>query len=204
MHESAGGIMSKKTVLSLRSFHTITSWTISAIFVLASCMAPSVSLPQSLAQKPNQPPDGFYAKSVTAAEPEPLHFEQVSSTPNNPAFELKMQTGQAIANTIKMPDQGSFKLSVEVGPSNQILDADTTYAWTAFSLLPLQLTTCTFSPDKWLYGPHRLALGLFGRRSGPERFSKRETSRRIGTSTWSKKGEEIVLSYCLKSNPSHA
>lgn len=128
-HESAGGTMSKKTVVSLCSFRSITSWTIAAILVLTSCMAPPVTSSQGPSQKtiPNLlPANGFSTKSVTATEPAPPQLEQVSSTPANPAFELKMQTGQAIANTIRMPDQGSFKLSVEVGSSNQILDADAT------------------------------------------------------------------------------
>lgn len=158
--------MSKKTVLSLRSFHTITSWTISAIFVLASCMASPVSLPQSPAQKPNLPPDGFHAKSATAAEPEPPHLEQVSSTPNNPAFELKMQTGQAIANTIKMPDQGNFKLSVEVGPSNQILDADATDG-----LDRIQLTAA--APYVLYLQPGQMAVRSSSARAGAFREAKR-------------------------------
>lgn len=127
--ELAGGTMSKKTVISLCLFRNITSWTLAAILALTSCMAPPVSSPMSPAQKPitnPAPADGFHTKSVTATEPAPPHLEQVSSTPANPAFELKMQTGQTVANTIRMPEQGTFKLSVEVGPSNQILDSDGT------------------------------------------------------------------------------
>lgn len=101
--------MRKKTDLSLFSLRSITTWGVLFLFTLTSCMAPPVAN-QKAPLRSQGSDGGFRTQSTQVTEPPPPQLEQVPNAPDNPAYELRFQSGQPVANTVRMPDQGSLSL----------------------------------------------------------------------------------------------
>lgn len=124
--------MSQKIVLSLRVLTTFASCSIAASVSLSSCtptqmISTQVSKDSSASNPAVQTKHrAFQLQSVHADEPAAPELATVLSPPSNPNFELQFQTGAATAGTIRIPEQGAFKVKVEPGNAFAILDADAT------------------------------------------------------------------------------
>ncbi len=76
-------------------------------------------------QLPTDQAKRFKLNTVEAGEPSPDQLSNVAETLANPQFEFRFTTTSE-SNSIRIPEQGAFKLILEAGDSPAILDADAT------------------------------------------------------------------------------
>ena len=98
---------------------------------LPGCTSPLATQTVTKSQSPSQEVNpskrrAFQLQSIHADEPAVEEWPTVTQPPANPALELRFQTGAIASGTIHIPEQGTFKLSIEHGNTFAILDPEAT------------------------------------------------------------------------------